>query len=102
MSKNFNETIKELKEKLSESQDSLYSYNLKYRTSQDKIDKLNKLIFSAKSQLLELVYILNELLTKIDLSVHKINLDDVKKLDIVETLYLINNAFRLIHANNDF
>jgi len=102
MSKNFNETIKELKEKLSESQDSLYSYNLKYRTSQDKIDKLNKIIFSAKSQILELVYILNELLTKIDLSVHKINLDDVKKLDIVETLYLINNAFRLIHANNDF
>ena len=102
MSKNFNETIKELEEKLGESLDSLYSFNLKYRTSQDKIDKLNKIIFSAKAQLLELVYGLNELLTKIGLSVHKINLDDIKKLDIVEILYLINNAFRIINANFNF
>ena len=45
MSKNFTETIKELEEKLGESLDSLYSFNLKYRTSQDKIDKLYKIIF---------------------------------------------------------
>ncbi len=102
MSKNFTETIKELEEKLGESLDSLYSFNLKYRTSQDKIDKLYKIIFSAKTQLLELVHALNDLLTKLGLSVHKINFDDVKKLDIVEILYLINNAFRLINANNKF
>ena len=102
MSKNFNETIKELEEKLGESLDSLYSFNQKFRNSQDKIDKLNKIMYSAKVQLLELVYALNELLTKIGLSVHKINLDDVKKLDIVEILYLINNAFRLITDNIKF
>ena len=102
MSKNINETIEELKQKLDESLDSLYSFNLKYRTSQDKIDKLNKIIYSAKVQLLELVYALNELLTNMGLSVHKINLEDVKKLDIVEILYLINNAFRLLNVNNNF
>ncbi|MFX1392445.1 MAG: hypothetical protein ACFFAH_02620 [Promethearchaeota archaeon] len=99
MPKNFHQIIKELEEKLGESLDSLYSFNLKYRTSQDKIDKLNKIIFSTKVQLLELVYSLNELLTTLDLSIHKIKLDDVKKLDNVELLYLINNALRIINTN---
>jgi len=99
MSKNFHETIKELEEKLGQSLDSLYSFNLKYRTSQDKIDKLNKIVFSIKAQLLELVYAVNELLTKLNLSFHKIKLEDVKMLDNVELLYLINNALRFINTN---
>ena len=98
MVKNFHETIKDLEERLDESLDSLYSYNIKYRSSQDKIDKLNRIIFTTKAQLLELVYSLNDMLTKLDLSDHKINMGDLKKLDNVEALILINNILRLIKA----
>ena len=98
VSKNFHDTIKELEEKLDDSQDSLVDTNVRYRGAQDRIDQLNQKIFESKAQILELVYTLNDLLSNpnIDLSMHKIEMFDLKKLTNAEALRLINTITRYI------
>jgi len=100
MAKNFHETIKGLEKKLSKSQENLISLNTKYRELQNKIDKLHRIINEESDQIIYLVKVINELLNKIDLAQHSINLNDVKNLNNVETLILINNAIRIL--NNKF
>jgi len=96
--RNFHETIKELEKKLGESIDSLINTNLKYRSAQDKIDHLSLNIFETKVQLLELTYLINDLLTKLDAKLYAINVDDLKKLNNIEALRLINNAMRFLNT----
>ena len=96
--RNFHETIKELEKKLGESIDSLIDSNLKYRSAQDKIDHLSLNIFETKVQLLELTYLINDLLTKLDAKLYAINVDDLKKLNNIEALRLINNAMRFLNT----
>ena len=102
--KNFHETIKELEKKLGESVESLVDTNVKYRSAQDKIDHLGLSIFETKVQILELTYLMNDLLTKLeglaklDSKLYIINVDDLKKLNNVEALRLINNAMRFLNT----
>jgi len=94
--KGFHETIKDLEEELNESLDSLVNSNVKYRSAQDKIDQLHNKIFETKVQILELVYSLNDLLPHFDLSRHKFDIDDLKKLNNAEALRLVNNIIHLL------
>ena len=96
ITKNFHDTIKELEEKLDGSLDSLIDVNVKHRTAQDTIDQLNQKIFETKAQILELVYSLNDLLPNLDLSAHKIDMYDLKKLTNGEALRLVNTIMRYI------
>jgi len=89
-----------LEKKLSKSQENLISLNTKYRELQNKIDKLHRIVNEESDQIIYLVKVINELLNKIDLAQHSINLNDVKNLNNVETLILINNAIRIL--NNKF
>lgn len=99
VTKNFHDTIKELEEKLDDSLDSLVDTNVRYRTAHDRIDQLSQKIFETKAQILELVYSLNELLDKsnLDLSAHKIDMFDLKKMTNDEALRLINTIMRYIN-----
>ena len=100
MAKNFHETIKGLEKKMNESQENFISLNTKYRELQNKIDKLHQIINEERGQIIYLVKVINDLFNKIDLAQHSINLNDVKNLNNVETLILINNAIRIL--NNKF
>jgi uncharacterized protein YaaN involved in tellurite resistance len=97
MSRDLYERIKKLEEKLSESQDSMSSYNVKYRELQDKIDKINRKIFNTKGKLREVILTINEMLKKLDLEIHQINMGDLKKLDNKKVITLIHSAIRLIN-----
>ena len=97
MSRDLDEKIKNLEKQLSESHDSISSYNVKYRELQDRIDKLNRKIFNTKSKLREVILTVNEMLRKLDLEIHQINLDDLKKLDNKKVISLIHSAIRLIN-----
>ena len=94
--KNFHDTIKELEEKLDDSLDTIVDTNTKYRKAQDKIDHLNQRILDTKIQILDLCYSLNDLLPNCDLSRHKFNIDDLKKLNNAEALRLVNNLIHLL------
>ncbi len=94
VTRNFHDTIKELEEKLDHSLDSIVDTNVKYRSAQDRIDKLNQKIFETKVNILELVYSLNEILERLDLSRHKVDMFDLKKLNNGEALRLINTIMR--------
>lgn len=96
VTKNFQDTIKELEEKLDHSLDSIVDTNVKYRSAQDRIDKLNQKIFETKANVLELVYSLNEILERLDLSRHKVDMFDLKKINNGEALRLINTIVRYI------
>ena len=96
ITKNFHDTIKELEDKLDDSLDSLVDTNVRYRTAQDRIDLLYQKIFESKAQILELVYSLNDILPKFDLSEHKIDMFDLKKLTNGEALRLVNSIMRYI------
>ncbi|MFX0186099.1 MAG: hypothetical protein ACFE8A_00030 [Candidatus Hodarchaeota archaeon] len=97
MSRELYERIKTLEKQLNESHDSMSSYNVKYRELQDKIDKLNRKIFDAKGKLREVILTINEMLKKLDLEIHQINLGDLKKLDNKKVITLIHSALRLIN-----
>ena len=97
MSRDLDEKIKNLEKQLSESHDSISSYNVKYRELQDRIDKLNRKIFNTKSKLREVILTVNEMLRKLDLEIHQINLDDLKMLDNKKVVALIHSAVRLIN-----
>ena len=97
MSRDLYERIKTLEKQLSESHDSMSSYNTKYRELQDKIDKLNRKISNSKGKLREVILTINEMLKKLDLEVHQINMGDLKKLDNKKVITLIHSAIRLIN-----
>ena len=97
MSKDLDEKIKNLEKQLSESHDSISSYNVKYRELQDRIDKLNRKIFNTKGKLREVILTINEMLRKLELEIHQINMDDLKMLDNIKVITLIHSAVRLIN-----
>ena len=95
--KNFHDTISDLEEELESKINSVVSVNTKYRESQDKIDKLNRLFGHEKKEIRRSINLINELLTKLDLGTFTIDPKLCQKLDNVELLSLINNAIRAIN-----
>ncbi|MFX1238659.1 MAG: hypothetical protein ACFFAS_11680 [Promethearchaeota archaeon] len=95
-SKNFSDHIKELEKELHNSSNSIVSVNTKYRASQDKIDKLNKILKEERKEIQILVRSINELCNKFDEPLFIINSEDLKVLNNAETMILINNAIRAI------
>jgi hypothetical protein len=95
--KNFHDTITDLEDELESKINSVVSVNTKYRESQDKIDKLNKLFGHEKKEIRHSITLVNELLTKLDLGTFIVDPKLCQKLDNVELLALINNAIRAIN-----
>ena len=96
--KNFHDTITDLEEELESKINSVVSVNTKYRESQDKIDKLNKLFGHEKKEIRHCITLVNELLTKLGLEMFTIEPKLSQKLDNVEVPSLINNAIRAINS----
>ena len=96
--KNFHDTITDLEDELETKINSVVSVNTKYRESQDKIDKLNRLFGHEKKEIRHTLTLINELLTKLDLKTFTIDPKLSQKLDNVELLSLINNAIRAINS----
>lgn len=95
--KNFHDTITDLEGELESKINSIVSVNTKYRESQDKIDKLNRLFGHEKKEIKHTLTLINELLTKLDLDTFAIDPTLSQRLDNVELLSLINNAIRAIN-----
>jgi len=96
--KNFHDTITDLEDELESKINSVVSVNTKYRESQDKIDKLNRLFGHEKKEIRHSITLVNELLIKLDLKTFTIDLKLCQKLDNVELLTLMNNAIRAINS----
>ena len=96
--KNFHDTITDLEEELESRINSVVSVNTKYRESQDKIDKLNRLFGHEKKEIRHSITLINELLAKFDLETFTIDPKLSQRLDNVELLSLINNAIRAINS----
>ena len=96
--KNFHDTIMDLEDELESKINSVVSVNTKYRESQDKIDKLNRLFGHEKKEIRNSITLINELLTKLDLGTFMIDPKLSQKLDNVELLTLVNNAIRAINS----
>ena len=96
--KNFHDTISDLEEELESKINSVVSVNTKYRESQDKIDKLNRIFGHEKKEIRHSITLVNELLTKLDLETFTIDTKLSQKLDNVELLSLVNNAIRAINS----
>lgn len=96
--KNFHDTITDLQDELESKINSVVSVNTKYRESQDKIDKLNRLFGHEKKEIRHTLTLINEVLTKLDLQTFRIDPNFSQKLDNVELLSLINNAIRAINS----
>ena len=96
--KNFHDTITDLESELESKINSVVSVNTKYRESQDKIDKLNRLFGQEKKEIRNTITLINELLTKLDLVTFVIDPKITQNLDNVELLSLINNAIRAINS----
>jgi len=101
MTLNFHKEIKELKEKLKKSQDTLVDFKTSYRKLQDRIDVLHKLRYDEKEQIDFLGHSINEVLTKLDSGINIIDIKDVKLLKNIEILVLINNAINQIKDSID-
>ena len=95
--KNFHDTITGLEDELESRINSVVSVNTKYRESQDKIDKLNKLFSNEKKEIRHTLSLVNELLTKLGLETFTIDPKLSQRLENVELLALINNAIRAIN-----
>ena len=95
--KNFHDTITDLEDELESKINSVVSVNTKYRESQDKIDKLNRLFGNEKKEIRHTLTLVNELLTKLDLETFSIDPKLSQRLENVELLALINNAIRAIN-----
>lgn len=95
--KNFHDTITDLEDELETRINSVVSVNTKYRESQDKIDKLNRLFGLEKKEIRHTLSLVNELLTKLGLETFTIDPKLSQRLDNVELLTLINNAIRAIN-----
>jgi len=96
--KNFHDTITDLEDELESRINSVVSVNTKYRESQDKIDKLNRLFGQEKKEIRHSITLINELLAKFDLETFTIDSKLSQRLDNVELLSLINNAIRAINS----
>ena len=90
--------LEDLEDELESRINSVVSVNTKYRESQDKIDKLNKLFGHEKKEIRHSITLVNELLTKLDLKMFTIEPKLCQKLENVELLALINNAIRAINS----
>ncbi len=95
--KNFHDTITDLEDELETKINSVVSVNTKYRESQDKIDKLNRLFGHEKQKIRHTLALINELLTNLDLETFIIDPKHTLGLDNVELLALINNAIRTMN-----
>ena len=95
--KNFHDTIMDLEDELESKINSVVSVNTKYRESQDKIDKLNRLFGQEKKEIKNSLTLVNELLTKLGLETFTIDPKLSQRLENVELLALINNAIRAIN-----
>jgi len=58
-------------------------------------------MYTEKEQIRLLIHTINEILTKLDLDIDKIDLEDVKRLKNIESLILIGSALNLIENNID-
>ena len=99
MTVNFHQEIRDLKEKLNECQNSLVNFKTSYRKMQDTIDVFHKSMYTEKEQIRLLIHTINEILTKLDLDIDKIDLEDVKRLKNIESLILIGSALNQIENN---
>ncbi len=97
-SKNFHDTIADLEDELESKINSVVSVNTKYRESQDKIDKLNRLFGLEKKKIRHTITLVNELLPKLGLENFTIDPKLPQRLENVELLILINNAIRAINS----
>ncbi|MFX1442481.1 MAG: hypothetical protein ACFFHV_03615 [Promethearchaeota archaeon] len=96
MSVNFHQEIKELKEKLKKSEDTLVAFKTSYRKMQDRIDLQHKLMYAEKEQISLLIYSINEILDNLDSGINKIDVNNLKILKNVESLMLINTVLNQI------
>ena len=96
--KNFHDTITDLEDELESKINSVVSVNTKYRESQDKIDKLNRIFGHEKKEMRHTLSLVNELLTKLGLETFTIDPKLSQRLDNVELLALVNNAIRAINS----